>query len=160
MKTIQVAFIVLTVIFSSCSDSKKGVSVKVNSQASELDGVWKLTYAYGVYLDEKTEDSATEDSIEEDSSIYGVEKILLNGRFAIGYYNSDSSLFAGGGTFDYDGQTYTENVKYSTNDVVGQAVKFDMTLEKGIWSLKGVVLVDEGGKTREFELEEVWERVE
>jgi len=155
MKTIQFTFIILSLILSSCLDSKKVSPVKKKYQTSKLDGVWKLTYANEVYLD-----SLTEDLIAVDSSVYGVEKILVGGRFAIGYYKQDSSLFAGGGTFDYDGQSYIENIEYSTNDVVGQAVRFNMTLKKDIWSLKGTVLVNEGDSTRALVLEEVWEKVE
>lgn len=149
MKTIQVTFIILTVIISSCSDSKKGTPVKIKSPTSELEGVWKLTYAKLIYPDTIME-----------ATISDQKKLLVGGRFAIGYYNPDSTLFAGGGTYDYDGQTYIENIEYSTNDVVDQAVKFDMTLEKGIWSLTGDVLVEDEDSIVKLKLEEVWERVE
>lgn len=147
MKTIQVIFIILIVVIYSCSDSKKGTPNKIDSPTLELEGVWKLISAKVIYPD----------SIIE-ATIFGQKKLLVGDCFAIGYYNPDSSLFAGGGTYDYDGQTYTENIEYSTHDVVNQAVKFDMTLEKGIWSLKGTVLVQEGNTS--VKLEEVWERIE
>ena len=146
---IQVTFIVLTLIISSCSDSKRNTPVKIKSPIPELEGVWKLTYAKLIYPDTIME-----------ATISDQKKLLVGGRFAIGYYNPDSTLFAGGGTYDYDGQTYTENIEYSTNDVVDQAVQFDMTLKKSVWSLTGTVLVEEGDSIVELKLEEVWVRVE
>ena len=148
MKTIQITFIILAVIISSCTNPKKDTPVKIKSSTSELEGVWTLTYAKIIYPDTIME-----------VAISNQEKLLVGGRFAIGYYNPDSTLFAGGGTYDYDGQTYTENIDYSTNDVVDQAVKFDMTLENGVWSLEGTVLVEEEDSIVEIKLEEVWKRV-
>lgn len=109
--------------------------------------MWKLTYVKIIYPDTILE-----------VAISNQEKLLVGGRFAIGYYNPDSTLFAGGETYDYNGQTYTEKIEYSTNDVVDQAVKFDMPLENGVWSLAGTVLMEEGDSTVEVKLEEVWKR--
>jgi len=146
MKTLQAISIVLAAMIVSCSAPKNEAPVKTKTPAQELEGVWKMTYGKIIYPDTVIE-------VTDSHSI----KILLSGRFAFGNQDSDSTLTAGGGTYEYDGQTYTENIEYFTiPSLVGQSVKFDIKLEDGKWSHSGTIPSDDG----ELKLEEIWERVE
>lgn len=145
MKTFQAISIVLAAMIASCSAPKKEAPVETKTPAQELEGVWKMTYGKFTYPDTVIE-------VTDSRSV----KILVGGRFALGNQDTDSTLTAGGGTYEYDGQTYTENIEYFTvPSLVGQSVKFDITLEEGKWSHTGTLQVDDG----DLKLEEVWERV-
>ncbi len=64
----------------------------------------------------------------------------MGGCFAIGNQDTDSTLTAGGGTYEYDGQTYTENIEYFTvPSLVGQSIKFDIRLEESKWLHSGTI---------------------
>ncbi len=146
MKTFQAIFIVLVVMIASCSAPKKEVPVETKTPAQELEGVWKITYGKIIYPDTVVE-------VTDSHKL----KILVGGRFAHGNQETDSTLTAGGGTYAYDGQTYTENIEYFTiPSLVGQSVKFGVKLEGGKWSLSGTLRVDD----EDVKIEEVWERVE
>ena len=146
MKTFQVIAIVLAAMIASCSAPNKEAPVETKTPAQELEGVWKITYGKYTYPDTAVE-------ITDFAKI----KILVGGRFAHGNQDTDSTLTAGGGTYEYDGQTYTENIEYfSMPSLVGQSVKFDISLEEGEWPLSGTIRVDD----EDIKLEEVWERVE
>ncbi len=146
MKTFLSIFIVLTVMITSCSAPQQEAPVEMKTPAQELEGVWKLTYGKFTYPDTVIE-------VTDSRAV----KILVGGRFALGNQDTDSTLTAGGGTYEYDGQTYTENIEYFTiPSLVGQSVKFDIRLEEGKWSHTGTIPGDDG----DLKLEEVWERVE
>ena len=146
MKTFQAIFVVLATIIASCSAPKKEEPVETMTPAQELEGVWKMNYGKIIYPDTVVE-------VTDSRAI----KILVDGRFALGNQDTDSTLTAGGGTYEYDGQTYTENIEYFTlPSLVGQSVKFDITLEDGKWSHSGTITDDD----EDVKLEEVWERVE
>ncbi len=146
MKTFKAIFVVLAAIIVSCSAPKKEGPVETMTPAQELEGVWKMTYGKIIYPDTVVE-------VTDSRKI----KILVGGRFAHGNQDTDSTLTAGGGTYEYDGQTYTENIEYFTiPSLLGQSVKFDISLEDGKWSLSGTIKVDD----EDLKLEEVWERVE
>ena len=146
MKTLQAISIVLVVMIASCSAPKKEAPVETKTPAQELEGVWKMTYGIFTYPDTVIE-------VTDSRAV----KILVGGRFALGNQDTDSTLTAGGGTYEYDGQTYTENIEYFTDpSIVGQSVKFDIKLEEGKWSHSGTIKGDDG----DLKLEEVWERVE
>jgi len=146
MKTFQAILIMLAAIIASCSAPQQAPPEEPKSPAQELEGAWKLTSAKFTYPDTVME-----------AGDYRPVKILANGRFAFGNQNTDSTLTAGGGTYEYDGQTYTENIEYFTNpNNVGQSFKFDIRLEGNTWYHSGSIPLDSG----ELLLEEVWERVE
>ena len=146
MKNFQAIFILLVVMIASCSAPKKETPVETKTPAQELEGVWKITYGKITYPDTVVE-------VTDSRQV----KILVGGRFAHGNQETDSTLTAGGGTYTYDGQTYTENIEYFTiPSLVGQSVKFDIKLEDGKWSHSGTIRIDD----EDIKLEEVWERVE
>ena len=141
MKTFQAIFIVLVAMIASCS-----APVEMKTPTQELEGVWKMTYGIFTYPDTVIE-------VTDSRSV----KILVGGRFAFGNQDTDSTLTAGGGTYEYDGQTYTENIKYFTvPSLVGQSIKFDIRLEESKWFHSGTI----PGDDEDLKLEEVWERVE
>ena len=147
MKSFQIILFAFVALISSCTAPKQRASAEIETPTQQLEGTWVLTYAKETYPDTVIE-----------AAIFDQTKILVDGRFAIGYYRPDSSLFAGGGTYAYDGQIYTENIEYSTNDVVGQSVKFEATVENDILSISGSVLVEIGDKIIDLELYETWKR--
>ncbi len=146
MKIFQTIAIVLATMIASCSTPKKEAPVETKTPTQELEGVWKLTAGKHIYPDTVVE-----------VTNFGKVKILVGGRFAHGIQATDSTVTAGGGTYEYDGQTYTENIKYFTiPSLVGQSVKFETSLEDVKWTISGTVTVDD----EDIKIEEVWKRVE
>ncbi len=147
MKTFQAIIIFLALVIAGCSAPQQEAPEEMKTPAQELEGVWKMTYGKFTY---------PADSVVEVTDSRAV-KILVGGRFAHGNQDTDSTVMAGGGTYEYDGQTYTENIEYFTiPSLVGQSIKFDIRLEEGKWYHSGTIPDDDG----DLKVEEVWERVE
>lgn len=84
-------------------------------------------------------------------------KILTDGHFAFGRQSPDgATVYAGGGTYNYDEGQYTEVVTWHwVPALVGQTIVFDCALKDGLWYHKAVF--EAGGKR--FDIDEVWRRV-
>ena len=117
---------------------------EIKTPAQKLEGVWKMTY--GQYNGPDGQFVLT-DSLQI--------KILVGNRFAWWHPGAYSEIArASSGTYQYDGQFYTENIEYSTiPSLIGQSIKCNIKLEEGKWYHSGI---PDGENT----MEEVWERVE
>ena len=135
--------------FANCSGPKPTEEVVEVDPASELEGVWELTQVTMTTADT----SVT--TTEFDSPTY---KILVGDHWAFGRQVNDSTIMAGGGTFSYDGETYTEVIGYhAVSSVVGQTVNFDIELNGDTWHHVGNISDGEGNTTT---LDETWVKVE
>jgi hypothetical protein len=84
-------------------------------------------------------------------------KVLTDKYFAFGRRAEDGTVWAGGGTYTFDGIVYTEKVAYhSIGVLVGMTVRFNDHLEGDRWYHKANF--DAGGQS--FNIDEVWRRVD
>jgi hypothetical protein len=81
-------------------------------------------------------------------------KVLSASHFAFGRQGEEGP-FAGGGRYEYDGETYTEIVEYHIDsEALNETLTFEVELEgDSIWTHRGSVGED-------LRLEEVWHRIE
>jgi len=83
-------------------------------------------------------------------------KILNDTHFAFG---SDQSggVFAGGGLWRLEGETYLEEVQWhSRGDLVGETIRFGCRVVDGRWHHTADFEVND----RRYHIEEIWERID
>lgn len=80
-------------------------------------------------------------------------KILTPTHFAFGRQADDpEEVYAGGGRYEVDGNTYTEHIEYhSSAPLVGTAIEFECRVEDDLWYHSGII--------GDFRLEETWRRI-
>ena len=118
-----------------------------SSLKSKLEGVWKkLTYTdiYEIVHEWKREKY----------------KFISKERFAwMDFDKETGQVFGtGGGTYTFDGKTYTENLEYYLQDstVIGTTITFTAEFDQGKWYHKGTFHTPNG----DIEINEVWEKVQ
>ena len=90
---------------------------------------------------------------DQDDSV----KILSRDRFAFASQDAGGELFAGGGTWRRDGDTYVEIIRYHSRPaLVGAVAEFDCRLDGDLWYHIGEIETDQGT----FHVDEVWRRLE
>ena len=145
-------YVLLLALISYCfgcggpkSSTETGAEV---DPADQIEGVWRLTKVTMTSPDTTTVTTEFE---------HPSHKILSGDRWSFGYQVDDSTIMAGGGTFTFDGETYTENIEYhSVSGVVGQSISFDIDLDSNTWHHVGTISTDDGETT----LDEIWVRAE
>ena len=84
-------------------------------------------------------------------------KILTDTHFAFGSTGAGGMMYAGGGTYTLDGDTYTEVIEYHFNPMlIGQTVSFTCRLQGERWYHSGIFEID----GERFNIEEIWRRIE
>lgn len=130
MKTKILVIVAFSVLFSSCTQNKKGPS-----QHSPLNGTWQLVFAEAVI-----NDSVVHDKLQGNKMI----KIITNSHFA--FLNHDlkagkdsAALFvAGGGTCTLHDSIYSETLEYCNyRDWEGLKVDFKFHLKGDTLILSG-----------------------
>ena len=110
--------------------------------ANPLEGTWEMVSQHSVYPDS---------TVDRTHQIPYTIKILNSTHFAFGRQILDEEVFAGGGTYTFDGDTYTEHITWhSSAGLAGQSVVFEARIEGDTWYHVGHIL--------DFRLEEVWKR--
>lgn len=109
---------------------------------SPLAGAWELREATYTTPD-------TSMAMEE-----SMVKILTETHFAFGRQGEEGP-FAGGGRYEFDGETYTEFVDYHIDsEALNETLTFEVELQgDSIW-------VHRGNIGENLQLEEVWHRIE
>ena len=111
--------------------------------ATPLEGSWEMVSQRVVYPDS---------TVDRTDQIPYTIKILNSTHFAFGRQILDEEVFAGGGTYSFDGETYTEHITWhSSAGLAGQAISFEARVDGDTWHHVGHIL--------DFRLEEVWQRV-
>ena len=111
--------------------------------ANVLEGTWEMISQKLIYPD------TTLDRTEQ--TAYTL-KILNSTHWAFGRQLQDGQeVFAGGGWYEFDGDTYTEHIVYHSGGLEGQSVRFDAEVDGDTWRHYGDV--------GDFIIEEVWRRV-
>ncbi len=112
------------------------------NDGGQLEGAWEMVS--GTYTTPDTTMVLT----------IGQVKVLTSTHFAFGRMNPDGA-FAGGGTYSFDGSTYTEFVQYHSDPAANDTtLSFAARIEgDSLWYHEGTIGPD-------FHLREVWRRLE
>lgn len=111
--------------------------------ANVLEGTWEMVSQKLIYPD------TTIDRTDQTPSTL---KILNSTHWAFGRHLQDGEeVFAGGGWYEFDGDTYTEHILYHSGGLGGQSVEFDARIDGDTWH--------HSGDLGDFIIEEVWRRV-
>lgn len=111
--------------------------------ANVLEGTWEMVSQKLIYADSTVD--------RTDQTAYTV-KILNSTHWAFGRQMDDQEeVFAGGGWYEFDGDTYTEHIIYHSGGLAGQSVRFDARIDGDTWH--------HSGDLGDFILEEVWTRI-
>lgn len=108
-----------------------------------LEGTWEMVSQKAIYPDS---------TVDRTDQIPYTLKILNSTHFSFGREMGEEEVYAGGGTYSYDGDTYTEHIMYhSAGGLAGQSIVFNARVDGDIWHHSGDI--------GDFTLEEVWRRV-
>ena len=126
-----------------------GTTSVLCQNSDQLQGAWEIIYTEYAFPDTTTITTQFDNP---------TVKLLTKKHFAFGNLASDGeSVRGGGGTYSFDGKTYTEHVKYHIyTQVIGKSIKLESKLKGDKWTIKGVVPGDNG----EVHLKEIWKRIE
>lgn len=113
-------------------------------QDRSLAGTWELVEQRLVYPDRV---------VDRTDSLQHTLKILNDTRFSFGRQIRDGEIYAGGGTYEFDGETYTEHIRYhSEPGLPGQSITFEARVEGDTWFHRGDLGV--------YVVEEVYRRID
>jgi len=126
-----------------------GTTSVLCQNSDKLQGAWEIIYAEYIYPDT---------TIENTQFANPSVKLLTEKHFAFGFQdNNGESITAGGGEYSYNGETYTEHIKYHiASSIVGISIEFKSKLEGDKWTVSGVLPMDEGNT----KMREIWKRIE
>jgi hypothetical protein len=83
-------------------------------------------------------------------------KLLTKKHWANGGQSGENKIMGGGGEYTYDGNTYTEHIKYhAQSNFVGKSVEFKSSLEGDLWKISTVTKLD----SIQVEGMETWKRI-
>jgi hypothetical protein len=118
------------------------------SRTYDLVGAWEMVSSNGEPPPAAGE-RASPDNV--------MTKILTDGHFAFGGTTPGGGVWAGGGRYLFDGETYTEIIEYhSLPELVGLSLEFQCRLEDDLWYHSGRFQVD----GQWIRIDEIWRRIE
>lgn len=111
------------------------------------EGAWEVIYTKFVYPD----------TTYENSEIVNPNvKLLTKKHFAFGGQSGENQIVGGGGEYTFDGDTYTEHIKYHYySGVVGSSLKMKSKIEGDLWTISYVIKDDD----LSLEGTETWKRI-
>lgn len=117
-------------------------------RSKKLEGGWKMIYS-------KWE---MPDTIVERSKFNNPSyKIFTSKYFTLSRLDENNEFIGHFGTYSLEGDTYQENIKYSSYEfTIGQTETFKSTIKGNKWTIEGKI----GREGEGFKLKEVWERIE
>ena len=140
-KTIYFILAIAAILIIACNNPKK------DAKENPYQGAWEVTYSKAVYPDT---------TIETTQFANPTVKILTKKHFAFGSQAGENKTWGGGGEYTFEGDTYTEHVKYHGNSfVVGKSVEFKSKIEGEMWTISTVWKND----TLDVESTEIWKRI-
>ena len=154
---LTVASLILIISCSPQAENTEGASTE-----ESLEGSWRRI---------SVKDQETGEWINISSNVIN-EKYLSPTHFCWVNYDieQDSLLGTGGGTYVYDGNTYTEDIRFflpAGTQMIGQAIPFEVRFEDGKWYHTGYAKVfefdpdtGENVVTDSAKIEEIWERTD
>jgi hypothetical protein len=140
-KTICFILAITAILMVGCNNPNK--DAKINP----LQGAWELTYAKYV---------APDSTIELTKFADPKVKILTRKHFAFGSQSGQNLITGGGGEYTYDGDTYTEYVKYhSSSFFAGKTNVTKSSLNGDLWTISFTIKND----TVQWNATENWKRI-
>jgi hypothetical protein len=121
---------------------QKGATVE-----NPYEGAWEVIYTKFVYPDT---------TFENKQIINPSVKLLTKKHFAFGSQNGENQIVGGGGEYTFDGDTYTEHIKYHFySGMVGNSLKMKSKIEGDLWTIFYVFKDD----NLSIEGTETWKRI-
>lgn len=140
-KTICLFSAITAILIFGCNNPDK------DAKMSPLQGAWEITYAKYVSPDT---------TIEMTKFANPSVKVLTKKHFAFGSQSAQSQIAGGGGEYAYDGNTYTEFIKYSSAPfLVGKANVIKSSLNGDLWTISFTIKND----TVQWDATETWKRI-
>ncbi len=158
-----VCLLLIPLFFISCQDSKKSTEREAENALSSIEGTWVLKK----YKDQDS-DKPDEWVSYGDEIIY--EKYITPTHFVWVSYDQNTMKLtgAGGGTYEFDGSIYKEDIKFfypPGSNELGQAIPFTHEMKGGEWYHTGYAkIMDMDINTGDMiqvdsmKIEEIWER--
>lgn len=111
------------------------------------EGAWEVIYTKFVYPDT---------TIENNQIANPNVKLLTKKHFAFGSQNGENQIIGGGGEYTYDGDTYTEHIKYHYYPgIAGNSMEMKSRIEGDVWTIHYVFNDDNDS----IEATETWKRI-
>jgi len=157
MRNILFSILIATIGFS-CAPQKEEVK-----NPESLVGTWKRVK----YVDNEVSDTSWRDQLSE--IIY--LKHITPTHFTWLSFDTKTDMLngAGGGTYQYDGKTYTENIEFfypTGSSLLGQSIPFSVHFEDGKWHHTGYIQNPEIDPeqaeviaTDSSKVDEIWEKI-
>lgn len=140
-KTIYLILAFVAFLVIACNNPEK------ESKENSYEGAWEVTYTKYVYPD------TTIETTQFDNQNV---KLLTKKHFAFGYQAEGNNILGGGGEYTYDGDTYTEHIKYHFYPgMQGNLVEMKSMIEGDLWTISFVIKDD----TLPVEATETWKRI-
>lgn len=141
-KTICVTMACIVILTIACNNPKKDV------KENPLKGAWEVTYMKIVEPDT---------TYETTQFAHPDVKLLTENHFAFGMQAGDNLIQGGGGEYTYDGENYTEYVKYHTwQYFVGKTIDMKYSIDGNLWTISYSMKND----TLDMAVTETWKRIE
>lgn len=160
-KLAYVLFLISVVVVAFCRREKP---------RSPVEGVWKLVSTKPLKPDgsvDRTGEEWNMMKIVSGSHFTFVEQEPGRPRFTKGGCDEEmlaaaKTFFAGGGTYTFDGTTYTETITHFFNpNYIGVSVKLTCEFHGDLWIVKGTFPSKSVGMPDDdYEMTEVYQRVE
>ncbi len=125
-----------------------GLGNVCSQKSKKLEGGWIMVYSKWEMPDTVVELS------HFDKPSY---KIFTQKYFTLSRLDENDQFIGHFGKYSYDGETYVENIEYSSYEyVIGRTETFKSSIKGNKWTIEGKI----GKEGEGFKLKEVWERVE
>jgi hypothetical protein len=125
-----------------------GLGNAYSQKSKKLEGGWIMVYSKWEMPDTVVE------LFQFDKPSY---KIFTRKYFTLSRLDENDQFIGHFGTYSFDGDTYIENIVYSSYEfTIGKTETFKSTLKGNKWTIEGKI----GGEGEGFKLKEEWERVE
>lgn len=101
---------------------QKGATVE-----NPYEGAWEVIYTKYVYPDT---------TVESSQIVNPNVKLLTKKHFAFGRQSGENQISGGGGQYTYDGDTYTEHIKYHNYPgIAGTSLEMKSEIEGDLWTI-------------------------
>jgi hypothetical protein len=111
------------------------------------EGAWEVIYTMYVYPDT---------TIENSQIVNPNVKLLTKKHFAFGRQTGVNQVVGAGGEYTYDGDTYTEHIKYHYYPgMTGTSLEMKSRIEGDLWTISYVIKDD----NLSIEGTETWKRI-
>jgi hypothetical protein len=140
-KTIYLILALTATLVISCNNPKNATI------ENPYAGAWVITYTKYIFPDSTNETTQfTNPSV----------KLLTKKHFSFGYQSGTNRVVGGGGEYSYEGDSYTETIKYHLySSLIGKTVNFKSKIEGDLWTINYSMKID----SLKVDGTETWKRI-